>query len=121
MSSLECASVTSIVAILLVVCQFTEAGVPREGYNFFKEVIPHSGSDDREGKAASQARLTRGEYLQWKFWKKEHSHEYNEMPEELHRVSVWLSNKRYIEEHNKQAYVHGFDLKMNNFGDLVSC
>jgi len=28
--------------------------------------------------------------------------------------------KKYVEEHNMKSHVHGFELKLNSFGDLVS-
>lgn len=39
--------------------------------------------------------------------------------EELEKHIVWLSNKKYIEEHNANADKFGFKLAMNQFGDVV--
>ena len=41
------------------------------------------------------------------------------MQEELARHSVWLDNKKYIEQHNSNAEERGFTLAMNQFADLV--
>jgi len=38
----------------------------------------------------------------------------------VERHVVWMSNKKYIEQHNMHADELGFTLKMNKFGDLVS-
>ena len=41
--------------------------------------------------------------------------------EELHRHTVWVANRQYIEDHNTfSAEKTGFILAMNQFGDLVS-
>ena len=38
--------------------------------------------------------------------------------DELHRHTVWQSNKKYMEVHNENADKHGFTLGMNEFADL---
>lgn len=57
---------------------------------------------------------------QWSLWKREHSKSYNSIHEEAMRHDTWLVNKQYIETHNVQSHIHGFTLKMNHLGDLVS-
>ena len=85
------------------------------GFHVFKTVTPLRGDGGTD-----QGSLTREEYLRWQVWRKEHSREYNGLEDELRRISVWLSNKRYVEEHNRKAHIHGFELELNSFGDLVS-
>ena len=55
----------------------------------------------------------------WHLWKTKHEKVYESPKHELSRHLVWLSNKKYIEEHNKHADVLGYGLEMNQFGDLV--
>ena len=57
---------------------------------------------------------------EWHLWKAEHGKKYESPKHELSKHLVWLSNKHYIEEHNKYADVLGYGLAMNQFGDLVS-
>ena len=57
---------------------------------------------------------------EWHLWKADHEKSYKDDQEEVERHAVWMSNKEYIEQHNKQADELGFTLKMNQFGDLVS-
>ena len=58
--------------------------------------------------------------VEWISWKGEHKKLYKSFDEEKRRYSIWLDNKKYIEEHNnKNASKLGFTLKMNQFGDLV--
>lgn len=57
---------------------------------------------------------------EWHLWKAEHEKSYKDENEEVERHMVWMSNKKYIEQHNKHADELGFTLKMNKFGDLVS-
>ena len=106
------------VLLPLVLYLMTET-VSSKGFQFYKRVTPYVEGVNLNV-ATYQDRLMRDEYLQWKIWKKEHLHVYSSHKDELQRVSVWLSNKRYVDEHNKEAHVHGFKLKMNHFGDLVS-
>lgn len=56
---------------------------------------------------------------EWHLWKAKHEKKYDNPKHELSRHLVWLSNKAYIEEHNKYADALGYGLKMNKFGDLV--
>ena len=39
---------------------------------------------------------------------------------ELRRQITFESNMKFIEEHNAHADEHGYTVKMNKFGDLVS-
>ena len=57
---------------------------------------------------------------EWRLWKTEHGRTYHAQPEELERHLVWLSNKKYIEVHNKNSGIFGYTLSMNGFGDMVS-
>lgn len=57
---------------------------------------------------------------QWRTWKENYGKIYGSVEEEEQRWSIWQSNMRYIEEHNRNADKHGFTLKMNTFGDMVS-
>lgn len=56
---------------------------------------------------------------EWNLWKGEHDKSYSSQLEELERHLVWLSNKKYIEQHNANSHIFGFTLKMNHFGDMV--
>jgi hypothetical protein len=38
----------------------------------------------------------------------------------MKRLTIWISNKKYVEQHNARADEHGFTLAMNKFADLVS-
>ena len=62
-----------------------------------------------------------GYQFQWGAWKEARGRSYSSVEEEKERYSVWLDNMRYIEQHNREADKHGFSLKMNSFGDTVSC
>lgn len=57
---------------------------------------------------------------EWNYWKTTHGRLYGSGQEDSERHSIWLDNTLYIEEHNVNAEKHGFTLKMNAFGDLVS-
>ena len=57
---------------------------------------------------------------EWHLWKTEHDKSYEDEREELQRRAIWVSNMEYIEHHNEHADKHGFTLRMNHFGDLVS-
>ena len=59
-------------------------------------------------------------HKEWKVWKESHAKKYTSDKEEVHRHSVWLANRKLIEDHNKRADEKGFTLKMNHFGDMVS-
>ena len=69
--------------------------------------------------ALAASRFQLGE--EWQLWKTEHGKNYQSHREELERHVVWQSNRKYIEAHNQNAHILGFTLKMNHFGDLVSC
>lgn len=56
---------------------------------------------------------------EWRLWKAQQGKAYLTQPEELERHLVWLSNRKYIELHNKNADIFGYKLAMNTFGDLV--
>ena len=57
--------------------------------------------------------------VEWHLWKAEHEKKYESPHHELSRHLVWMSNKKYIDEHNKHADTLGYGLKMNQFGDMV--
>ena len=57
---------------------------------------------------------------EWHLWKNQHKKGYRSQMEELERHAIWLSNKKYIEEHNIHSDVFGYTLAMNHLGDLVS-
>lgn len=56
---------------------------------------------------------------EWEAWKVTHGKSYLSSADEHVRREVWISNKKYIEDHNSNASHHGFTLGMNHFGDLV--
>lgn len=56
---------------------------------------------------------------EWLQWKSQHGRNYDSQREELERHLVWLSNREYINGHNKNADIFGFTLAMNHFGDMV--
>ena len=60
---------------------------------------------------------------EWQLWKTEHGKSYESQREELERYLVWLSNREYINAHNKNAQSSdcGYTLQHNHFSDLVSC
>ncbi len=65
----------------------------------------------------------RGQYKhheEWRWWKKIHTKNYGTYQEELERHLIWLSNRKYIEQHNANADIFGFNLAMNYWGDMVS-
>ncbi len=55
---------------------------------------------------------------EWKLWKGGYNRSYFSLEEEKRRFSVWLDNKKYIDEHNQQQK-HTYTLGMNHFGDMV--
>ena len=58
---------------------------------------------------------------EWNGWKLQHKKVYVHDREELLRQQVWMSNNKFIEEHNLNlAKETGYTLAMNQFGDLVS-
>jgi len=61
------------------------------------------------------------EFLEeWETWKEQHGKGYQSEQEELERHFIWLSNKKYIDQHNANSDSFGFTLAMNHFADLVS-
>ena len=56
---------------------------------------------------------------EWEVWKTKHGKIYKDDSEELHRRTIWASNKVFVEEHNKNSDKHGFTVEMNKFADLV--
>ncbi len=70
------------------------------------------------GLAASRAHYELLE--EWNLWKDQYGRSYGSEQEDLERHIVWLSNKKYIEQHNTNAHIFGFTLAMNHFGDMVS-
>ena len=56
---------------------------------------------------------------EWQLWKSQHGKSYGSQREELERHLVWLSNREYINAHNKNAHILGFTLAMNHLGDIV--
>ncbi len=57
---------------------------------------------------------------EWKWWKTTHAKSYASHLEELERHMIWLSNRKYIEQHNANSHIFGFTLAMNYWGDMVS-
>ena len=57
---------------------------------------------------------------EWNSWKELYKKTYECEHEELARYTIWVANKAYIEEHNKNVQAHGYSLKMNEFGDMVT-
>lgn len=65
----------------------------------------------------------RGQYKhheEWRWWKKIHTKNYKSYQDELERHLIWLSNRKYIEQHNANDHIFGFTLAMNYWGDMVS-
>lgn len=56
---------------------------------------------------------------EWHAWKAQHSRWYGSRGEELQRHKVWLRNREYILNHNKNVEHHGYSLSLNRFADLV--
>lgn len=57
---------------------------------------------------------------EWEAWKEEHGRVYESDDIELRCQITFESNMKFIEEHNAHADEHGYTVKMNKFGDLVS-
>ena len=57
---------------------------------------------------------------EWQLWKTEHGKSYESQREELERHLVWLSNREYINAHNKNSMAMEFSLKLNFFADWAS-
>ena len=56
---------------------------------------------------------------EWEQWQTEHGKMYLDVREMVERHIVWASNREYIDQHNKNALLLGYSLRMNQFGDLV--
>ena len=56
---------------------------------------------------------------EWQLWKSRHEKIYDTHLVELEKQITWLSNKKYIEQHNANSHIFGFTLAMNKFGDMV--
>ena len=56
--------------------------------------------------------------IEWKLWKSRYGKSYETNLEELHRRIVWEANKKYVEEHNRNATTWGFTVAMNEFADM---
>jgi len=70
---------------------------------------------------ALAAAAAKFEFLEeWETWKEQHGKGYQSEQEELERHLIWLSNKKYIDQHNANSDSFGFTLAMNHFADLVS-
>ena len=57
---------------------------------------------------------------EWNAWKGYHGKTYQSEMEEIEKHIVWLSNKEYVDQHNANAHIFGFNLDMNHLGDMVS-
>ena len=57
---------------------------------------------------------------EWEEWKRQYGRQYDTDKEELHRHTVWESNKKYVENHNANANKWGYTLETNEFADLES-
>ena len=87
----------------------------------------HKGEENKEMRllvflsvVALATAAAKFEFLEeWEMWKEQHGKGYQSEREELERHLVWLSNKKYIDQHNVNADFFGFTLAMNHFGDLV--
>ena len=56
---------------------------------------------------------------QWQAWKSSHGKNYTSQLEEFDRHLVWLSNKKYVENHNANSDAFGYTLELNKFADMV--
>lgn len=57
---------------------------------------------------------------EWEQWQVAHGKKYLDVREMVESHSVWMANREYIEQHNTNAQLFGYSLRMNQFGDLVS-
>ncbi|MCP6497625.1 hypothetical protein NL476_27015, partial [Klebsiella pneumoniae] len=57
---------------------------------------------------------------EWEEWKREYEKTYSP-EEEGHKRAVWESNRRMIQQHNKEygQGKHSFTMKLNAFGDMT--
>ena len=70
--------------------------------------------------AVSSAVEPKYEFVEeWQVWKSRHEKIYDTHLVELEKHLTWLSNKKYIEQHNANSHIFGFTLAMNKFGDMV--
>lgn len=46
--------------------------------------------------------------------------QYGSDEEEIQRMTIWTSNRKYVEQHNANADLYGFTTGMNEYADLVS-
>lgn len=66
------------------------------------------------------AKMPQYEFVEeWKMWKGQHEKSYASELEELDRHLVWISNKKFIELHNANSHIFGYNLAMDHYGDLV--
>lgn len=59
-------------------------------------------------------------YEEWNGWKRMNKKSYDSVHHELERHLIWLSNRKFIEQHNANEHIFGFTLAMNHWGDMVS-
>lgn len=96
----------AVFVLFVVACFFMAAGCENEAAHKSEE--------------SESAELKNIQYpKEWHLWKAKHKKTYESVKHELSKHLVWLSNKKYIEEHNKHADALGYGLAMNQFGDLV--
>ena len=57
---------------------------------------------------------------EWEEWKVKHSKWYTSDMEELVRHEIFEKNFVYVQMHNENKDIHGFELEMNKFADLES-
>ncbi|XP_064383113.1 procathepsin L-like [Halichondria panicea] len=70
--------------------------------------------------AVSSAVEPKYEFVEeWQVWKSRHEKIYDTHLVELEKHLTWLSNKKYIEQHNANSHIFGFTLAMNKFGDMT--
>lgn len=53
---------------------------------------------------------------EWNSWKIEHLKSYTSVEEEVYRMTVWIKNKKYIDENQGDTYTLG----LNIFSDLTN-
>lgn len=70
---------------------------------------------------ASSSLQPRFQYLEeWNAWKSTHGKSYESERDEVEKHIVWMSNKEYIDQHNANSHIFGFNLDLNHLGDMVS-
>ncbi len=70
---------------------------------------------------ASSNLQPRFQYLEeWNAWKSTHGKSYESERDEVEKHIVWMSNKEYIDQHNANSHIFGFNLDLNHLGDMVS-